>query len=175
MAKKKDESTTRQRSVQKVAWAMVKAGEAKFWRPMLGILGLDGEETVERLTRLLVIHLLLDRALTAVITMNFLNSRVSSSFKKLEEVLASLPLSRRIEIAEAAQLISTDCARRIKSVNRVRNKLAHYQPKLGFDMTHVQELSSPKAFDRCVGKGKVALDEVIKAFARNGDEVSPKL
>ena len=175
MAKKKDESTTRQSNVAKVVRAMMKAEDSKFWVPMFGWLGLDDDETVERMTRILVVHLLLDRALTALIAVSLLNPRVMPSYKSIEEALAPVSVNQRIELAKAAHLISASCASTIKTVNRVRNKLAHHYPKLGFGVAHVQEISSQKAFQRCVETGMSALREVIQAIVQSGVEVFPKL
>lgn len=154
--------------------SMMKVGEAKQWGPILRWRGLDGEGAVERLTRLLALHLTLDGSLTDVITMSFIHAPSWPSFKKVETVVASLPMHKRIELAEASLLISASCAKSIKMVNCVRNNLAHHQPKVGRDMARVHELSSQKAFDQCVEKGMSALRELVQTAARKPDEVSTK-
>ena len=100
-------------------------------------------QLVERLTRLLVVHLLLDRTITAILTISLCNPRVIGSFDAIEKALAPVSMDQRIELAKATNLISVSCASSIKTVNTVRNKLAHYDPKVGGDLSRVQELSSP--------------------------------
>jgi len=56
-------------------------------------------------------------------------------------------MEKRIDLAKASNLISDSCASKMKHVNRVRNKLAHYQPKQGWGVQHVQELFSAPAFE----------------------------
>ena len=112
------------------------------------------------LVRLLVVHLMLDRSVTAVLAVRFLDRRLLAPPSKIEAAVAPLPMSRRMQLAQASRLISNSCAKDMKTVNRVRNKLAHYDPRSGWGVSHVKEISSLKAFEQCVHHGQRALREV---------------
>ena len=140
-----------------VAQAMAQIAEQKRWEPIFIWLGLN-EESRDRLTRLLVLHLSLDRALTALITMELLDT--TSSFSEMEETIAALPMKGRIGLAQATNLISKSCAKNIGDLNAVRNNLAHYKPKLGHGLGGVREISSEEAFYECTRKALAALTEV---------------
>jgi len=156
-----------------IVQALLKQWDAKQWGPMLDMLGLRDEDAIERMTRLLLVHLMLDRAVTAVLTVKFLDRRLLAPFSKIEAAVAPLDMAMRIDLAQASHLISASCASGMRTVNTVRNKLAHYQPKRGWGMEHVQELSSAKAYKRCIAKGMRALREVVQTICKNADEISP--
>jgi hypothetical protein len=169
MSKKNDDKDT-QRAVVR---ALIEQWDAKRWKPMLDMLGINDEETSVRLTRLLLLHLMLDRAVTAVLAVRFLDSRLKPLYENIEAILAPLEMSTRIDLVETSNLISASCASDIKTVNTVRNKLLHYQPKLGFGVDHIQEISSSNAYDQCVEKGLRALREVVDTTVRRMEEISP--
>lgn len=145
--------------------ALMGQEEAKLWAPYLEMLGLNDEEMIKRLVRILVTHLLLDRFLTILITNKLLGSS-PDSFTKIQQVIAPLEMETRIDIAKASQVISDSTASTIKSVNTIRNKLAHYQPKKGWDFAHVLELSSQDAFNQCTQKGMEALHDLLSTMNR---------
>lgn len=155
----------------RVLQAMYTILDAKQWEPLLQMLDINDEETSERMTRLLILHLLLDRAVTVVLTTRVLD-RSKPAFSEIEALLAVLEMEMRIDLAKAAHLISPSCASDIKTVNTVRNKLVHYQPKRGWGMGHVQELSSVEAYERCIDKGRRALQEVVDTIRKNIKEIS---
>jgi hypothetical protein len=158
---------------EKMVQALMKQWDAKQWGPMLDMLGLRNEDAIERMTRLLLVHLMLDRAVTAVLSVKFLDRRLLAPFSQIEAAVAPLDMARRIDLAQASHLISASCARDMRTVNTVRNKLAHYQPKRGWGMEHVQELSSAKAYERCIQKGIRALREVVQIVCKNANEIFP--
>lgn len=161
MPKKKSKHES---AIDKITRALVKQGEKARWAPFLKWIGLN-EESGERLTRLLVLHLMLDRAITALITARF--SRLPGSFFKVEATVAKLPIAQRINLLRSAQFITDPCAKDLHAVNEVRNNLAHYQPQLGFEMSTVKELSSEKAFEQCAEKGMRALNEISNLITAN--------
>ena len=108
--------------------------------------GLDDEEKAERLLRLLVMHLVLDRTVTARVALNL--SKSSSSFSTIEAAVARVPMEKRIDLARAIGAISDSCADDMKAVNQVRNKCAHYNPHIG-KLTRVPEVSSEAVFEIC--------------------------
>ena len=93
------------------------------------------------LVRLLVVHLMLDRSVTAVLAVRFLDRRLLAPPSKIEAAVAPLPMSRRMQLAQASRLISNSCAKDMKTVNRVRNKLAHYDPRSGWGVRRKSPLS----------------------------------
>ena len=168
MSKKKDVKDKEGAIVR----ALMEQWEAKQWKPMLDMLGISDKETSVHLTRLLLMHLMLDRAVTSVLVMRFPDPRLIPSYANIEAILAPLDVSTRIDLAKASHLISPSCASNIKTVNTVRNKLVHYQPKLGFGVAHVQEISSAKAYEQCIEKGMCAFREVVDATLQNREEIS---
>jgi hypothetical protein len=168
MSKKKDDKDKKGAVVR----ALMEQWDAKQWKPMFDMLGISDEETSVRLTRLLLMHLMLDRAVTAVLAVRFLDARLMPSYENIEAILAPLDVSTRIDLAKASHLISASCASNIKTVNTVRNKLMHYQPKLGFGVAHVQEISSANAYEQCIEKGMCALREVVDTTIKNMEEIS---
>jgi hypothetical protein len=73
-------------------------------------------------------------------------------------------MADRIAMAKASHLISDTCASNMRTVNTIRNKLAHYHPDQGWEVSYVQELSSANAFEECMNKGFEALDEAFRAM-----------
>ncbi|MBA2487463.1 MAG: hypothetical protein H0V35_15490 [Nitrospira sp.] len=165
MSKKKDKKHGPRAAV---ALAMMKRDDKQRWAPFLEYLGLD-EESCDRLTRLLVLHLVLDRTLTGMVALRFLGG--TSSFSKIEETVATLPVSKRIDLLKTAHIISDSCAQNLKAVNSARNNLAHYQPKLGYGLDNVKEISSEEAFTRLLHKGLPALYEVTKSLDKACEEI----
>ena len=85
-------------------------------------------------------------------------------------MLTFLEMEDRIELANLSGLISNSCASNMRTVNTIRNKLAHYHPKQGWQVSYVQELSSAKAFDQCTNKGLAALKEALHTMSQRMDE-----
>ena len=75
-----------------LAQAMQKALDDTQWGPLLRILGIEGDEKGDRLVRLLVVHLMLDRAVTAVVALRLVGPS-SRSFTDIEAEVANLPMS----------------------------------------------------------------------------------
>ena len=147
----------------KLLRALMGQEEAKLWAPYFKALGLSDEEMIKRMVRIMVMHFLLDRFLTVVLTNKLLGSS-PDSFEKTQVVIAELEMETRIKLAKASQVISDSTASTIKVVNTTRNKLAHYQPKRGWDFAHIPELSSPEAFDQCTHKASEAINELISTL-----------
>ena len=76
-------------------------------------------------------------------------------------------MSRRIELAQASYLITDSCAHGMKTVNSLRNKVAHSNPKFGMGVKHIKELSSDEAFEKFINQGRRALDEAAQAVVGN--------
>jgi hypothetical protein len=164
MSKTKDDKNDKKSPVVR---ALVKQWDAKRWGPFLEMFGLEDEDTRDRLVRLLIVHLMLDSAVTAVLTARFLDRRLLNPHSEIEAAVSALSMSKRIELARASQLISASCAKGMTTVNKVRNKVAHYNPKHGLGMKHVKEISSDEAFEEFINEGKRALDEAAQTVVSN--------
>jgi hypothetical protein len=105
-------------------------------------------------------HLLLDRMLTAALTLRIVG--LAPSFSKTEAAMADLSMEKRINLAKVLGAISDSCADDIKAVNKVRNKFAHYHPNHGRQLNNLPELSSEDAFERCAKRATRALEGVIR-------------
>ena len=130
----------------KIVKAMLRYSEAKHWKPVLECLGLnDGE--AERLVRLRMMHLILDRSITGLLAMKLADASASSS-SKIKAGVATVSMDKRIDLAKSLNVISDSCAAELKEVNKVRNKFAHYPPRFGWDL-NVEEISSAASFEKC--------------------------
>lgn len=103
----------------------------------------------DRLAALLTMHLLLDRAVTALLSARFSDPRTLPDPDEVEKVVGRVHFNNRIELAKAVRLISDSCAADLKAVNKVRNNFAHCHPetsKRGWGVGNLPELSSMKDF-----------------------------
>ena len=145
--------------------AMMKHWEKHRWMKLRTALHLQSEEAADRLAALLTMHLLLDRAVTAVISARFVDPRTFTNLKDVEGVVGRIFMNRRIELMKVAHLVSNSCAADVKAVNDVRNKFAHFHPEKsgrGSEVGNLPELSSMKDFERCMQRGERALRELTK-------------
>lgn len=127
--------------------------------------GLHSGEAAERLTTLLAMHLMLDREVTALLSLQLIAPRMSRSLEKTEEAVSRVTFDNRVRMAHAACLISDSCAADIKAVNSVRNKFAHCHPKgTKGSKGMVPEISSKKNFEDCMERGRRALNELKEAL-----------
>lgn len=143
--------------------AMMKRWESQRWMKYRAVLHLHSEETADRLTSLLALHLLLDRMVTAVLSLRLLDPRTVKSLEDVEAAVSRLNFNNRIELAKAARLISDSCALDIKAVNKVRNDFAHSRSKTSKGRVNIlPELESSEDFEQCMQTGERALDELLK-------------
>lgn len=66
----------------------------------------EGQEAADRLTALLAMHLLLDRAGTELLSRRLLDPRMSQSLEDVEDVVSDISFFKRVMMAEKAHLIS---------------------------------------------------------------------
>ena len=154
---------------EKIVDAMMKNFEKHRWMKFRSALHLHSEEAADRLTSLLALHLLLDRAVEAILSVRLLGSgKLKGKLGQISEAVRRVTFSNRIDIAKAAGLISDACAADIKAVNKVRNSIAHSPSSKPPDgSVHVApEISSPKDFERCMVKGERALEEIMTNINR---------
>ena len=135
------------------------------WADLRQAVGLDSDEKMDRLTRVLVLHSLLDRLVTLVLATKIASSRESAEAPNVEKNLAHiapLPMSTRIDLGSALGVFPPAVAESVAEIDRVRHKLAQHRPpraKPPWDVGDVEELTSQTACDRCVSKAiQVAQD-----------------
>jgi hypothetical protein len=132
------------------------AAEKLGWTDLCQALGLDGDDKVDRLSRLLVVHALLDRLLTLVVATKIASSRESTEAPDVEKALADiapLPLPARVGLGSALGVLTPAVAESLAEIERVRHSLARHRPpraKPPWDVGDVAEIASQAACDRCV-------------------------
>lgn len=90
---------------------LMKEAESARWKPLMNQLGLTDEEMVDRMVRMLLIHLLMDRTVTTALTVNLIkNKSEPTQFDALESELVRISLSSRIRLLKACGDISDSCA-----------------------------------------------------------------
>jgi len=142
---------------------IMKFADAERWTPLMNQLGLRDEEMVDRLVRLLLIHLVMDRTITAVLTVRLIKDN-PNVFDEVETELARFNLSSRIRLAKAAGAISEPCANDMHEVNNVRNLFSHYDPRLQGGLAGVKEIDSEDAFEKFVQKAIGTIEEMGKVL-----------
>lgn len=88
-------------------------------------LGLDSEEKVDRFTRLLAVHALLDRLVTLVL------ARKLADIDTVLDATASLPIASRVALALTLNVVSPAAAESILEIDRARYGLVHSKPTRG--------------------------------------------
>jgi hypothetical protein len=144
--------------------------EKSDWTDLCQTVGLDTAEKVDRLTRVLVVHSLLDRLVTLVLATKIASSSESREAPGIDTVLANiapLPMPARIDLGSAIGVVAPALAESITEVDRVRSRLAHPRPARGrppWDAGDIEEVASQAACDRCVSKGIQAAHELISSL-----------
>lgn len=129
-------------------------------------------ESGNRLMLLLVLHLMIDRAITEFLTWHF--NQKPLKLDDMEVEVAALPIGRRIRLMKATGLISDSTVTHITAFNKVRNRFAHGDPKHKYQLKHVDELWSQKAFLDCASKGLDAAAEIRGVLGKSLDEYSKR-
>ena len=114
--------------------------ETLSWPRLHEAFGLDSDERVERFTRLLAVHSLLDRLVTLVL------ARKLADIDTALDATASLPIVPRVALALALNLVSPAAAESILAIDRARNGLVHSKPTRGkpaWDVGGVVESIAP--------------------------------
>jgi hypothetical protein len=144
--------------------------EKPEWAELCQAVGLDADEKVDRLTRVLVVHSLLDRLVTLVLAAKIAASSESREAPRVEKTLsevAPLPMPARIALGSALGVVTAAVAESIAEVERVRSRLALPRPARGrppWDVGDIEELASQSACDRCVSRGIQAAHELIASL-----------
>ena len=144
-----------------VVKALMKVWNDQRWKRISKLWGLTDEAMTERLIRLLLIHLAMDRTVTGALATKLAKDKENDpAFEKLESELCRLNLSSRIRLAEASGLISHSGANGMLEVNDVRNKFSHYDPKIQGGLGGVKEIASEKDFEKLIEKALGAVEEI---------------
>jgi hypothetical protein len=139
------------------------------WAGLYQAVGLDSDEKVDRLTRLLVVQFLLDRLVTLALAAKLASSSESRTARDLENILddiAPLPIPTRADLASRLGVVASGVAESIVEINRVRNGLVHFKPtrgKPGGDVGDADEIASQHACDKCLRKGIEAVRDLMSA------------
>jgi hypothetical protein len=141
------------------------------WDPIFHAVGLDSDEKIDRLNRILVVHLLVDRLLTllvaAKLAANFEPKESPPDVGKIIADIALLPVPSRLDRASTLGLLTAPIAENILEINRVRNRLVHFKAKggkSGWDVDEVEEIASQDACDRCTQKGIEAVQALMRTL-----------
>jgi len=134
--------------------------ESARWKPLLEMLGLN-EVMADRLLRILLAHLMLDRVITSNLTLELVaGPSKSANLKSVERHIAKMNIARRAGLCVALGIASDAWESDFNAFNAVRNKLSHFNPK--FDLSTVKELRSDSAFEACIQKGLRAMNVAEK-------------
>jgi hypothetical protein len=140
------------------------------WAGLYQAVGLDSDEQVDRLTRVLVVHFLLDRLVTVVLATKLASSSESNEAPDIEHTLsdiAPLAIATRVDLASILGVVAPGVAESIVEVNRLRNRLVHFKPtrgKPGWDVSDADEIASQDACDKCLRKGIEAVQRLMSAL-----------
>jgi hypothetical protein len=140
------------------------------WAGLCQAVGLDADEKVERLARLLMVHALLDRLVTQLLAARLTPSRESKAATDIDRVLgdiAPLAIPARVDLASALGVLAPAVAESILEIDRVRNRLAQAKPARGkpvWDIGDLAEVTSPDASDACLRKAIAAAHDLLAAL-----------
>lgn len=157
MKEPKDEETKR-----KIANVLAHRTHKEWFNRLLAMLHLHDEDKAERFMLLLAIHMVLDRALTSLLSRRLSDPRWVPDPNTIAGTVNRVSFSQRIALAKAARLISASCAEKLLTVNKVRNSLGHWQsPEDGWGLGQVTEIASVDRFEACMNQGQAALNELM--------------
>jgi hypothetical protein len=135
-----------------------------MFRPMREAMML-GPVQWKNFTSLVVLHLTLDRMLSLRIALGLAAEPGAATAKpgtvdQIIDAVAELSFHRRVGIAETAGWATPEVAGHLREVNRVRNRLLHFNPNhTGFE--HVPEIATAEAFKILAARGNVALRGIL--------------
>ena len=92
------------------------------WPRLHEAIGLDSDERVDRFTRLLAIHSLLDRLVTLVL------ARKLADIDTALDTTAALPIASRVALALTSNVVSPAAAESILAIDRARGGLLRAKP-----------------------------------------------
>jgi hypothetical protein len=143
--------------------------ETLSWPRLHEAIGLDSDEKVDRFTRLLAVHSLLDRLVTLVVA-----TRLAASSESIFDAMASLPISSRVALAASLNVVPPAAAESILEIDRARNRLVHSKPTPGkpaWDVSPALERVPQDVDDKSLRKGLEAAQGLMAALRAAAPEV----
>jgi hypothetical protein len=131
------------------------------WPHLHEALGLDSEEKVDRFTRLLAVHALLDRLVTLALARKLADS------DPVLDATASLPIASRVALALTSSAVSPGAAESILEIDRARNGLVHAKPTRGkpaWDVGGAVDSVPQDVHDKCLRKALEAAQGLMSAL-----------
>jgi hypothetical protein len=131
------------------------------WPHLHEAIGLDSDEKVDRFTRLLAVHSLLDRLVTLVLARKLADSDT------VLDATASLPIVSRVALALTLSVVSPAAAESILEIDRARNGLVHSKPTRGkpaWDVGGAVESVPQDVYDKSLRKGLEAAQSLMSAL-----------
>lgn len=140
------------------------------WPHLHEAIGLDSDEKVDRFTRLLAVHSLLDRLVTLVLARKLAASSESRRDSDIETILdatVSLSIVSRVALALTLNVVSPAAAESILEIDRARNGLVHSKPTRGkpaWDVSGAVESIPQDVYDKSLRKGLEAAQGLMAAL-----------
>jgi hypothetical protein len=134
------------------------------------VIGLDSDEKVDRFTRLLAVHSLLDRLVTLVLARKLAAGSASQRDSDIDAILdatAVLPLVSRVALALTLNVVSPAAAESILEIDRARNGLVCSKPTRGkpaWDVSGAVESVPQDVHDKSVRRGLEAAQGLMAAL-----------
>jgi hypothetical protein len=138
------------------------------WPGLHQTIGLDTDEKVDRFTRLLAVHALLDRLVTLVLA-----TKVAAGREPLFDATASLSFSSRVALAVSLNVVPSTAAESILEIDRVWNRWVHSKPTRGkpaWDVGGAVENIPQDACDKSLRKGLEAARGLMSALRAAAQE-----
>ena len=144
--------------------------ERPEWADLCQAVGLDADDKVDRLARVLMTHALLDRLVTLVLATKIAASREATDPPDAEKAaadIAPLPLAARIALGTALGVLAPEVAESVAEMDGLRQKLGLHRPRRAkppWDVGDIEEIASPAACDRCVSRATRTAQELVAAL-----------
>ena len=126
-----------------------------FWTPLRFTLDLDPAQWTN-LTRVVGLHVVLDRLLTLTI-LNRLGAgeTVRGLVATTPGAVAGMKFERRLKVVEEAEWVAAEAVADLREVNRVRNRLLHFDPRRKL-FEEVPEIRTAATFREFTRRGHLA-------------------
>jgi hypothetical protein len=139
------------------------------WAGLYRALGLGSDEQVDRLSRVLAVHFLLDRLVTLVVATKLAASRDGDA-GDIEDTaggIVSWPMADRVDLGSRLGVIAREVAESIVVVDRLRKSLVGSRPASGkpvWDVSDAALLASHEACDAGLRRGIEAVQKLMAAL-----------
>jgi hypothetical protein len=140
------------------------------WPRLHEAIGLDSDEKVDRFSRLLALHSVLDRLVTLVLARKLAASSASRRDADLDAIFdatAALPIASRVALALTLTVVSPAAAESILEIDRARNGLVYSKPTHGkpaWDISGAVESVPQDVHDKSLRRGLEAAQGLMAAL-----------